>query len=70
MLRRLLKESLVITGGTLFFLALCATVGISTSTPPSTAGSFSVDELEDPTEDMDRESSSSRERYDFEKLDK
>jgi hypothetical protein len=36
MARRLLKESLIICGGTLFFLVLCATVGISTSTPPTT----------------------------------
>ena len=35
MLRRILKESLIICGGTLFFLVLCATVGISTSTPPT-----------------------------------
>jgi len=35
MLRRLLKESLIFIGATLFFLALCATVGISTSTPPT-----------------------------------
>jgi len=32
---RLLKESLIVLGGTLFFLGLCATVGISTSTPPT-----------------------------------
>lgn len=32
MLRRLLKESLIVSAGTLFFLTLCATVGISLST--------------------------------------
>ena len=32
---RLLKESLIFIGATLFFLGLCATVGISTSTPPT-----------------------------------
>ena len=35
MLSGLLKEILIIAGGTLFFVLLCATVGISTSTPPS-----------------------------------
>ncbi len=35
MLRQFLKELLIIGGGTLFFLLLCATVGISTSTPPA-----------------------------------
>ena len=35
MLRRLLKESLIFIGATLFFLALCATVGVSTSKPPT-----------------------------------
>ena len=32
MLTRLLRELLIIAVGTLFFLALCASVGISTST--------------------------------------
>ena len=36
MLRRLLKESLIILGGTLFFLVLCATAGISLSTRNTT----------------------------------
>ena len=36
MLRKLLKESLIIAGGTLFFLLLCATVGISLSTRNTT----------------------------------
>jgi hypothetical protein len=30
--KRLLKETLIILGGTLFFLILCATVGISLNT--------------------------------------
>jgi hypothetical protein len=34
-MQRLLKEFLIVLGGTLFFLGLCATVGISTSTPPT-----------------------------------
>lgn len=34
MLRRLLKEILVIVGGTLLFLLLCASVGISRTRPP------------------------------------
>ena len=33
MFRRLLKETVIVLGGTLFFLAMCATVGISTSRP-------------------------------------
>jgi hypothetical protein len=33
MLRSLLKETVIVLGGTLFFLTLCATVGISTSKP-------------------------------------
>ena len=36
MCRRLLKESFVILVGTLFFIALCATVGISMSTRKAT----------------------------------
>lgn len=32
MIRRVLKELLVFLGATLFFLVLCASVGISTST--------------------------------------
>jgi hypothetical protein len=34
--KKLLKESLIVSGITLIFLFLCATVGISTSTPPAT----------------------------------
>lgn len=30
--RRILKESVIVVGGTLFFLVLCATAGISLST--------------------------------------
>ena len=37
MARRLLKESLIVFCGTLFFLGLCASVGISSSTPPADA---------------------------------
>jgi len=34
--RQLLKESLIVCGGTLFFLVLCATAGISLSTRNTT----------------------------------
>lgn len=37
MIRKILKESVIVIAGTLFFLALCASVGISArtrSTPP------------------------------------
>ena len=50
MLRRLLKESLIIAGGTLFFLALCASVGISTSTR-NTAPTVAANEQELGSED-------------------
>jgi hypothetical protein len=33
MLRQFLKETVIVLGGTFFFLVLCATVGISTSKP-------------------------------------
>jgi hypothetical protein len=33
MLRQFLKETVIVLGGTLLFLTLCATVGISTSKP-------------------------------------
>jgi hypothetical protein len=35
MVRQFLEESLIFFAGTVFFLVLCATVGISTSTPPT-----------------------------------
>jgi hypothetical protein len=34
--RRLLKDTLIVAGGTLLLLLLCATVGITNSTSPST----------------------------------
>jgi hypothetical protein len=36
MLRRVLKDLLIVLGGTVFFLGLCATVGISLSTRDTT----------------------------------
>jgi len=33
MLRQFLKETVIVLCGTLFFLTLCATIGISTSKP-------------------------------------
>ena len=53
MLRRLLKESLIVIGGTLFFLVLCATVGISTSTPPASPTAEAAYERENDSEDLD-----------------
>ena len=59
MLRRLLKESLIVIGGTLFFLVLCATVGISTSTPPASPTAEAAYETEQESEDLrlDRDAS-------------
>jgi hypothetical protein len=37
MMRTLLKHSLIVLVGTLAFLCICATVGISTSNPPASA---------------------------------
>ena len=51
MLRRLLKESLIVLGGTLFFLTLCATVGISLSTR-KTAPIVAADEQVYSSEDL------------------
>jgi hypothetical protein len=50
---RLLKESLIVLGGTLFFLGLCATVGISTSTPPTSPSAEAAYEVEHISEDLD-----------------
>lgn len=47
---RFVKESLIIFGGTIFFLALCATVGISTSSPPSSPPAEAAIEPEDSSE--------------------
>lgn len=54
MLRRLLKESLIVLAGTLFFLMLCATVGISTS-KLRTAPTAEADEHYDDSEEVVRE---------------
>ena len=51
MARRLLKDSLIIIGGTLFLLLLCATVGITNSTPPSTSTANAAQDGEGATED-------------------
>ena len=61
MARRLLKESLIILGGTLFFLGLCATVGISTSTPPTSPAAEAARAEEHSTEDQELDRSSVRE---------
>jgi len=58
MARRLLKESLIVIGGTLFFLALCATVGISTSTPPTSPAAEAAQTEEFAIEDQDSDRSS------------
>ena len=51
--RALLKESLIVLGGTLFFLGLCATVGISTSTPPTSPAAEAARAEEHATEDQE-----------------
>ena len=56
MVRQLLKESLIVFGGTLFFLLLCATVGISMSTPP-TSPTAEADEQVYSSEDLSVEQS-------------
>ena len=53
MARRLVKDSLIVLGGTLFFLGLCATVGISTSTPPTSPTAEAAYEREHESEDLD-----------------
>jgi hypothetical protein len=55
MLRRILKEVLIVSGLTLFFMLLCATVGISTSTPPSSPTVKAADVGEHDTEQLLRE---------------
>lgn len=58
MLIRLLKSSLRILVGISLLLALCATVGISTNTPPSSPAAEAAykmepeSEAEDPTQDL------------------
>jgi hypothetical protein len=58
-LRNLVKESLIISGITLIFLLICATVGISTSTPPTTPAAEAAYETEGESEDLrlDRDTS-------------
>ena len=53
MARRLVKDSLIVLGGTLFFLGLCATVGISTSTPPTSPAAEAAQAEEHATEDQE-----------------
>ena len=55
MLKRLLIESLVVFGGTLFFLLLCATVGISMSTPPTSPTAEAAHEPVFVDEDLGRD---------------
>jgi hypothetical protein len=51
MAKRFIKDSLIVIGATLFFLALCATVGISTSTPPTSPTAEAAYEREHDSED-------------------
>jgi hypothetical protein len=51
--RRLLKDFLIVTGGTLFLLFLCATVGITNSTPPSMPTAKAAEYDQEPTEDQE-----------------
>jgi len=51
-LRKLLKEALIVLGGTLFFLLLCASIGISMSTRDSTP-TVAADQDEIQSKDLD-----------------
>jgi hypothetical protein len=51
--RRLLKDLLIVTGGTLFLLFLCATLGITNSTPPSTSAADAAEYRQMPDEDQE-----------------
>lgn len=48
--RRVLKEALIIIGGTLFFFMLCATAGISLSAPPAPPAAEAAYETEHESE--------------------
>jgi hypothetical protein len=50
-LKRILRESLIVSGITLVFLVICATVGISTSTPPTSPTAEAAYEREHDFED-------------------
>ena len=53
MTRRLLKDFLIVIGGTLVLLFLCATVGITNTTPPSTSTAKAAEYSQEPTEDQE-----------------
>ena len=50
--RRVLKEALIIIGGTLFFFMLCATAGISLSAPPAPPAAEAAYETEHESEGL------------------
>jgi hypothetical protein len=51
--RRILKEALIIVGGTVFFFVLCATAGISLSAPPAPPAAEAAYETEQESDDLD-----------------
>ena len=53
MAQRIVKEALIIGGCTLFLLLLCATVGITSSTPPSIPTAKAAEYGQEPTEDQE-----------------
>ena len=58
MVSRFFKEALIVLGATLFFLVLCATVGISMSTPPASPTAEAAQAEEHASEDLDVDRSS------------
>jgi hypothetical protein len=52
MLRRILKESLIVSGITLIFLVISATIGISKNTPHAPPPAKAAYETERETEDL------------------
>ena len=65
MLRRLLKESLIVVGGTLFFLTLAATIGIPGDQEDSAPTAEAAYEGEHVSEDLDCDRDASRKLKDF-----
>ena len=53
MVRRLLKDALIVIGGTLILLFLCATVGITNSTPPNPPTAKAAQDAETVVKDRD-----------------
>ncbi len=54
-LMRIIRELVIILGATVFFLMLCATVGISTSTPPTSPTAEAAYEREPADEELSRD---------------